>query len=138
MPLGPDDYLEIQGLYARYCQLVDGDQHEEWARLFTPDGVFLIQGTPGAQDRVMRGTAELVAFQQGLAGNFRKRGLRQFASNIVIEPAEGGARAAAYLTAVRVGDQQPPQVTVTGIYADELVKYDDGWRFKSRSFRRDF
>lgn len=137
MPLSADDYLEIQGLYSRFGHLADEGKAEQWAWLFTPDGVFVVRGTAGAQDRVMRGTAELVAFQQGHVERFRRRGIRHSISNVAIEPAESGARGAAYLTALRVGDQQPPLVTATGRYADELVKTTEGWRFRFRTYTPD-
>lgn len=137
MPLNADDYMEIQRLYSRFSYLADEDKAEEFARLFTPDGVFIVRGTAGAQDRVMPGTAELVGFVHGHGDKYRKRGIRHWISNVLIEPSETGARGAAYLAVLRVGEQQPPIVWKTGNFADELVKTAEGWRFQSRIYTQD-
>jgi len=52
--IDPADYVAIQQLLGRYCQLVDAGDAEGWADLFLEDGEFVVEG--GA---TMRGRAQL-------------------------------------------------------------------------------
>lgn len=131
-----EDRLEILELYNGYPHLFDSGEAERWAALFTPDATFTVQPPGGGSpSRQVQGTAGLVDMvRKTHEGSYKKRGIRHEVSNIVIEAAEYGARGRAYTMIVRVGDGQPPQITMTGRYADELTRSADGWRFRSRTF----
>lgn len=138
MELSTEDLLEIHDLYARYGHYFDAGEVDRWAALFTPDATFVVEAAGTAPGRELRGTAELAALvRNGQQGAYAKRGIRHEVTNVVIEATEAGARGKAYWTVVRVGDNQPPQVTLTGRYVDELVKGAGGWRFYSKRVLRD-
>lgn len=106
--------------------------------LFTPDATFVAEAAGAAPGRELRGTAELAALvRNGHLDAYAKRGIRHEITSIAIEATETGATGKAYWMVVRVGDNQPPQLTLTGRYVDELVKWDGGWRFQSRRVLRD-
>jgi hypothetical protein len=116
--LTPQDYNEIQQLYARYAQTIDAGDADGWARTFTPDGVF------GAT----KGTEKLVEFARGFYQRF-KGGARHWYNQILITPTPEGAKGSCYLMLFDVGTKA---ITTSGIYQDTLVKTAGGWRFKER------
>ncbi len=138
MTLSTQDRLEIHELYARYCHYFDAGEADRWAELYTPNATFVAEATGTAPARELRGTAELAALvRNGHQDAYAKRRIRHEITNIVVEGTETGARGNAYWMVVRVGDNQPPQVTITGRYVDELVRGADGWRFQSKRILRD-
>ena len=127
--LTADDYIEIQQLYARYAHTVDLDPNgEAWADTFTPDGAH--------GDHIV-GREALVEY----ARMRRTRGLldgpnmRHWNSQLVITPTPEGADGSCFLLLVSVGDREdPPKLLATMTYHDKLVKTEDGWRFKKRTY----
>ncbi len=133
--LGTEDRLEILELYARYCHFFDAGDADRLAALFTPDGDFKVLVVGGALGRETRGTEELAAnVRNGHEGPFKRRGIRHEMCNIIIEASDTGAKGTAYAMAVRVGDQQPPQIASTGRVVDEFSKGPNGWRIRSRTY----
>ncbi len=133
-PLTPLDYIEIRQLVAKYAYALDSGSNDGYgyADLFTPDGVFtgMNQGPAG---RAYTGRDTLA----GLARGGRRGPLftSHYITNVVIEPAPGGARGTQYLAILALGDGQAPHaVDHGGRYEDFYVKTRDGWRFKSRTF----
>ena len=128
--LTPADYAELQQLYAHYAFAYDTGATDEYARMFTPDGSFVIVGgeTYTGRDRL----AELAK------GNGKKHrlSLNHFTTNLAIDPAPDGARGRAYLAVVDVRAGGDRWVRSTGLYEDTLVKTAEGWRFKSRVYTR--
>jgi hypothetical protein len=124
-PLTDKDREEIQSLSARYAQTLGSCQAEQYASLFTPDGIFYsgfrgnIQGTgaltalvdsepqckPGAQRPARPGGAGAPALQFS-----------------TITPKAGGA--AATVTLPNNG----------GAYEDVYARTSAGWRFQNRSY----
>ena len=117
--LTADDYLEIQQLYVKYAHTIDLGDAEGWADTFTPDGVFA-----NAQGR-----DELIEFAAGIYS--RGGTTRHWNSQVLITPTAEGADGSCYLLMVDT-NTQPPNITVSGIYRDKIVKTANGWRFKSR------
>lgn len=117
--LTADDYLEIQQLYVKYAHTIDLGDAEGWADTFTPDGVFA--GSKGRD--------QLIEFAEGIYG--RGGTTRHWNSQVLITPTAEGADGSCYLLMVDTATQ-PPNITVSGIYRDKLVKTANGWRFKSR------
>ena len=124
-----DDYIAIQQLYARYAHTVDLDPDgEAWAATFTPDGAH--------GDHIV-GHKALVEY----ARIRRTRGLldgpnmRHWNSQLVITPTPEGADGSCFLLLVSVGNREdPPKLLATMTYHDKLVKTQDGWRFKKRTY----
>jgi hypothetical protein len=124
--LTPQDFAEIQQLYAKYNQALDAGKAEAWADTFTPDGVF---------NKTNVGRDALITF----AKNFYEQGggkRRHWNTNLVLTGTSEGADGSVYLTLWDVGNR-PATIIVTGIYEDKLVKTKDGWRFKNRVVNAD-
>lgn len=128
------DYLEIQQLVARYPFALDtgADHGYTFADLFTEDGVFTAQlGRPYE----MKGREQLA----GLAWQHRPRQgplyVRNFHSNVYIEPSPDGATGRSYGLMIDVPEDGHPAMALEGgHYEDIYVKTTAGWRFKKRTF----
>jgi len=123
------DYLEIQQLVARYSYSVDmhsGDG-SAFAALFTADGSLGTQA---------RGTAQLAAF--AAQTNKDRSGpafTRHFVTNVVINPAPGGATGRSYLVTIDGAEGDKPTTMLSGGHYDDVyVKTPQGWRIKSRNY----
>lgn len=120
------DYAEIQQLYARYAQAFDlcAEQGMAWARVFTPDGVFVAGG------RTIEGREKLAAFAKCPDG-MTKRPTQHWLSNPLITPSPEGATGSAYVMQVHTTD--PKLTSSGGRYEDVIVKGPEGWAFKKRT-----
>ena len=130
------DYAEIEQLYARYAFSADWDHDdgEMWAGTFTEDGVFDVSAASEQRGpKLIQGHEELKASWS--LDNAIHKTPRHFTTNILIEPTPEGARGSAYVIIVggaEDGQGQRPFIRAKGTYDDELVKTDEGWRFKKR------
>jgi hypothetical protein len=138
--LTPTDYIEIQQLVSRYGYALDTGAPEgtgnEYARLFTPDGVFV---GPGIPDNT-QGWEKLTALAQIPQGRGGRRGptyVSHFLMNHLIEASAEGATGTVYLLVINFGgNAKPTTITMGGHYDDLYVKGPEGWRFKKREFVR--
>lgn len=127
MPLSTDDLVEINHLYARYNHAIDSGDGPAFAACFTADG-HLDTGM-GAQN----GTAALDAFAVGT--HEMMPGLRHQANNIVMDGDGDTATGNAFFVGYTVDDGY--KAIVTGRYADDLKRTENGWRFTNRLFTAD-
>ncbi|MBM3779991.1 MAG: nuclear transport factor 2 family protein [Acidimicrobiia bacterium] len=129
--LSPEDYMEIQQLYARYVRAADmggGGDGSAWAECFTPDGEF---GNSKGHEALKK-----------IITNFHRNTLRRdgwssrhtYSSLLVTPTGEGTAKGSVYALVFNV-TARPPFVDHSGVYEDWLVKTPDGWRFKKRIFK---
>jgi len=130
------DYLEIEQLVYRYGYALDtgADNGFAYADLYADDATFT--GTnQGPSGRTFQGRERLAALARG-----GKRGpnfMSHWVTNVVIEPAPGGAIGKTYVGIFDIGNGgngAKSRVDHGGIYNDVYVKTPQGWRFKSRSF----
>jgi hypothetical protein len=130
------DYLEIEQLVYRYGYALDtgADNGFAYAELYAPDATFT--GTnQGPSGRTYQGRERLAALSRG-----GKRGpnfVSHYVTNVVIEPAPGGAVGRTYVGILEIGNGgngARSKVDHGGLYNDVYVKTAQGWRFKSRSF----
>jgi hypothetical protein len=124
--LTPQDYLQIEQLYAAYNHAIDSGDAEGWANTFTPDGVFSNRFT--GRDALM-----------GFVKSWQERGgasRRHWNSNLRVVATAEGASGSVYLMLWDVG-QKPATIVSTGKYEDVLVNTATGWRFKSRVVKGD-
>jgi hypothetical protein len=121
--VSPTDYIEIQNLYARYNHAHDASNRKLLESVFSEDGEFINAGKP-IKGREMINTSAVP----------KDRPLvRHVATNIIVEPAPGGAKGSSYVVLVN-SQSNPPGVMLAGFYEDTLVKTPQGWRFKTRTF----
>lgn len=123
------DYLEIQNLLGRYGHLIDAEDWDAFAGLFTDDAVF--DYTAVRAPRVLHGTAEILDY-------FRTANhpSAHHVTNIVMEETTVGD-----VPAVRVHSKfivpftRPGHVPTRwygGDYHDVVVKTPAGWRFAEK------
>ena len=134
--LTPLDYLEIEQLVYRYGYALDtgADNGSGYADLYADDATFT--GTnQGPSGRTYQGRERLAALARG-----GKRGpnfMSHWVTNVVVEPAPGGAIGKTYVGIFDIGNGgngAKSRVDHGGLYNDVYVKTPQGWRFKSRSF----
>ena len=132
--LTPQDYMEIQQLYALYAKAADLADGRAYAGTFTPDGEFVSGRAPqGGQGDWTRTTSKGT---ESLTRTGSTGGLRHNFINIHVTRTAEGADATCYLL-MYTARTTPASLTTTATYADTLVKTADGWRFKKRVMWRD-
>jgi hypothetical protein len=133
-PLSATDSVEIHQLVARSAYALDmaANRGSAYAQLFTPDGAFV---SKTAHPVDVRGRAQLAAFA---AGDLTHRGpayVREFMTNVIVQPSRDGATGRIYVVWIEVGENGNPGVIQSGgHYEDEYVKSRDGWRIRQRTF----
>lgn len=124
--LTAQDYMEIQQLYARYNEAIDGGNAEAYADTFTPDGTF----------NTFKGRQGLLDFMSQWTGRMNGGNRRHWNNNLIITPTADGANGSVYLMLLDVS-VRPPVIASTARYTDTLVKTPQGWRFRSRATKGD-
>jgi hypothetical protein len=130
------DYLEIEQLVYRYGYALDtgADNGFAYADLYAADGTFT--GTnQGPSGRTYQGRERLAALARG--GRRGPDFVSHYVTNVVIEPAPGGAVGRTYVGILDIGNGgngARSRVDHGGLYNDVYVKTPEGWRFKSRTF----
>jgi hypothetical protein len=114
MPHIAEDHAEIRNLLARYCVYLDLDDHEGWVALFTPDAVYEVYSREFAGHDGLRSMAEAAP------GGFHLGG------PVVVDLDGDRARTTRNLLFVDRNTGQQRQA----VYADDLVRTQDGWRIE--------
>jgi hypothetical protein len=129
--LSAEDVLDIQQLVARYGYVLDNgaEAGKAYADLFTDDGVF---ASPQA---TVSGREALLKFASGHRPGQGPAYVRNFATNVKLEPTATGARGRVYGVVIAIGENgQPSSVFAGGHFEDSYAKTPAGWRFKRRQF----
>ncbi len=132
--LQANDYIEIQQLVARSAYALDtaADRGNQYAQLFTPDGVFAGKTAHAFE---ISGRAQLAAFATGDLAHRGPAYTREYLTNYIVHPSRGGATGRIYVVWIEVGENGNPGVVQSGgHYDDEYVKTRDGWRIARRTF----
>lgn len=135
LPLAYEDRAAIEQLIFSYSHFVDARLPEAWASTFAPDGRFEFSDPRGGgRVNVLQGRAQLADFVR----EARARGVH-FSTHFVgdtlmVQTAPGRVHArSAVIVAMR--QDQPgakDELQGVGVYDDEIIKTDEGWKFKSR------
>jgi hypothetical protein len=85
--LTPQDYIDIQRLYATYARAYDAGEGADvvWAETFTSDGVFAFGG------REYTGPVELAVYVNNRFKSGNGGVIQHWNANVIINPALGGA-----------------------------------------------
>jgi hypothetical protein len=129
--ISPQDVLDIQQLVARYGYVLDNGAEggKAYADLFADDGVF---ASPQA---TVSGREALLKFASGHRPGQGPAYVRNFATNVKLEPTADGARGRVYAVVIAIGENnQPSSVFTGGHFEDTYTKTQAGWRFKRRQF----
>ena len=122
--MSTQDVLEITQLIHRYNQAADSGDGAVFASTFVAEGLIELP-----DEDPIAGTEALSAFGDAVPNTVP--GARHWVNNIVVDVEDEIATARTYLIVVIAGS--PPAPMLSGIYQDELVRTDDGWRFVKRS-----
>jgi ketosteroid isomerase-like protein len=124
--LTPQDYTEIEQLYAKYNWAIDSGDAQAWADTFVEDGVF----------NNFKGQEQLKGFVNRWVNDMNGLTRKHWISNLSVTGDGKTAQGKVYLLLVDVSGQQPTIIT-SASYSDELVKTSEGWRFSKRATKSD-
>jgi len=114
--------LAIQELCSRYCQTIDAQDSDGWARCFLPDGVFEFDGY------VVRG---YVALREYAEAHTRVLRGRHMTLNHLYR-VDGDRAAGRATTVVSIATPSGYKIMGQGAYDDDLVKVDGEWKIRHR------
>ena len=132
--ISAEDRLEIQELYARYCQYADLCDGALWAGCFTEDGVFSPSLGPGAGE-VFRGKDALAAFISAPGRTPLEN--RHWNTALALERDGTEVTAVCYAFLLRVAGVETPRIIGSVTYRDRLAKENGMWKFKERRPQKD-
>lgn len=124
--LSPQDYMEIEQLYAQYNWAIDSGDAEAYANTFVEDGVF----------NTFKGHDQLVGFIKRWVGEMGGSTRKHWNTNLRITGDGKTANGKVYLMLLDTSTQ-PPSIIASASYTDELVKTAEGWRFTKRQTKSD-
>ena len=138
MAVSCEERSAVLDLIARYGQYFDSGNGAAYAALYTNDGELEYPGdTPEAPRRSLKGRQTLMDFtnqvkrERGLA----RVGIHHLGNTIIVKVGENHIRAR---TPIITGDVDATKNYSAkfggyGVYEDDIVKTDKGWRFLKRS-----
>jgi len=129
MPLSSEDRFAIAELNSRFFFALDDHDLDAWSATFTEDGVF---ASPYGE---FPGHEQRTAFLRGHIDAGREDGARHMTVDFAIDEAGDGAAMRSYVVKLQV--VEAPHIIATGVYEDEVVRTDDGWRFARRTLAVD-
>jgi hypothetical protein len=127
------DRTDINDLYVDYCHRLDAGDAEGWADLFAPEASFELLDAPGGTAVFsVEGRDGLIQMAREEYSNRGDGAGRHWATNILIEGQGPVAHGKCYGFVLQAVDGKM-EILAHGNFVDELVKQDDGWRFKRRT-----
>jgi hypothetical protein len=138
------DRNEIIDLLHNYSYTYDSKNIQAFADLFTDK--FSWQYYVGIKDRTikilhMENKGEFIEFLEERLGELTEEGIlsRHFMTNTVLTERTKGIISAKTMVLIiwRSKHKEEPWIEDTGIYEDEFVKTDQGWRFAIRKLTSD-
>lgn len=130
------DELEIRNVIFRLAMLGDAGDLNEYASLFTEDGVWEVRFTPapGQKFEPLRGRASiLAAAKQRRANGTQGPGTHMYHLILTTSVSLAGdsANARSYLAFLNAA-QAKPEIALFTIYSDEFRRTAEGWRLAAR------
>jgi ketosteroid isomerase-like protein len=114
--------LAIQELCSRYCQTIDAQDSDGWARCFLPDGAFEFDG------HVVRGYAALREYADAHTRVLRAR---HMTLNHLYD-LDGDRAIGRATTVVSIATPSGYKIMGQGAYHDDLVKVGGEWKIRHR------
>ena len=132
-PMSSEALLAIQQLNSRYFHaidaLLDGNNAEIWATTFTPDGTFYLLDAQSNVILQATGTQDLIETYKTFPD---VQTTRHWCNNLLIELDGDVATGRCYIIAMSI-NQLPATIIRSGVYKDQLIKTNKGWKYQSRS-----
>lgn len=129
-----DDRLDILDLLGRYSFGADGDVPTDYTAVFCEDGEFV--GRTGQPDEIrVTGRDALLKFVESVVSRRHTSGVKtrhHQSSTVFVEVTPDTAVTRTYLLTTSVASQGAPNLGLTSIYEDHLVRTPGGWRIKQR------
>lgn len=130
---------ELDELYVRYARTIDRGDAAGWARCFTPSGTF----SPSSGG-LHAGREALERFAAAMHETWRADGVagRHWATNLLVEARSGSGddlelRTSCYGFVLLARARQPPQIAISSVYMDHVVRCEGAWAFAARDSARD-
>jgi hypothetical protein len=127
-----EDTLAVQDLLARYCWYVDEGMSEEWAALYTADGIF-----EGTRPEPVIGTAALKKVPAEIQAR-AKGGIRHQYGNLYLEYGDAAnTLTARFYNQISMWKDGDASLVMMAICTATLVRADAGapWRIKRNTIR---
>ena len=118
-----NDHEDIRRTLAAFCQFLDGRRFEEWAALFTEDGIF---------NAGVGRAAVLAEMQRGTLATNPSLDRLHLSANSIIDVEGDEARVVSDVIFFERRDQGPWSIGGVGKYVDRLVRAEGAWRFAER------
>lgn len=122
-----EDNLAIQDLLGRYCWYFDDNHADEWAALYTEDGVFDAGPAP------VQGTAALRELPQRTAASLNGA-LRHQVGNLYLEQEDADRITARYYNQV-TNWSEGGKLAMLALCTVDLVRTADGWKIRRNKAR---
>lgn len=129
-PVSTGDILAAHDLVARYCWYVDENRGDDWAALYTEDGVF-----EGSRPEPVRGRAALAEVPGGIHALYDGK-MRHLYGNLYVEHgADANTLTARFYNQVSVWDNGGGTLHVLSVNTASLVRADAAapWRIRRNS-----
>ncbi|WP_406632006.1 nuclear transport factor 2 family protein [Amycolatopsis sp. WGS_07] len=136
MTVDPAVYAELQQFYSAQMQLLDDGAAEEWARTFTPDGVFEQNVLP----QPWKGRDEIAAKMRAAVEKVAAKQLdrRHWIGMVTARPdGPGAVRTRYYATVVQTPAGGSAEVHLSTRAEDVLVRSGGSWLVEHRSVWHD-
>ena len=114
--------LAVQELCSRYCQTIDAQDSDGWARCFLPDGAFEFD------DHIVRGHEALREYAEAHTRVLRGR---HMTLNHLYD-VDGDRATGCATTVVSIATASGYKIMGQGAYHDDLVKVDGEWKIRHR------
>ncbi len=121
-----EDELAIRHLIAAYADAVNRKDEKLWASTWSKTGAWTLPGT------AVEGREAVVELWRGAMGGFDHALQVVYQGTIEIEGDQATGRW--YLTEFLQPKGSDKDIMAVGTYADEYIREDGEWRFKSRAY----
>jgi len=124
-----DDELAVRNVIARLAQYADGPDVDAYVDLFAPDALWEMPGAPTkrGQAEIRAGSAE----RRATGGQGPGSNTRHAVSTIAVT-VDGDSAVADSYWQFWADTSTAPRVALMGVYRDEFVRTDTGWKLYRR------
>ncbi|WP_436790841.1 nuclear transport factor 2 family protein [Yinghuangia sp. YIM S10712] len=129
-PVPTADILAVHDLVARYCWYVDENRGEDWAALYTEDGIF-----EGSRPEPVCGRAALAEVPGGIHALYNGKMRHHYGNLYVDSGTDANSLTARFYNQVSVWENGGGALHVLSVNTASLVRADTGapWRIQRNS-----